>query len=156
MTKGKNAQYVILNEKQIETLIYSSMMNVQHVDIEAGQKVHNNFQISLIADIVDTEIFPNYDEDDLVAEDYDIDDLLLSHCVEYLAEFVVDAFRLNNEKTNEKIWGFNIVVNQKNIADFISALAALRDFWDVVEEEESHQNAPSKDSFTVDGNGTVN
>jgi hypothetical protein len=156
MIKGKSAQHVILNSNQIETLIYSSVRNTEDVIIESGEKIYNNFIITLILGIVFEEAFPEYNLKDIDANDYSVSDFYTSHMVDSLAPFGVDIFRLDNKETKEKLWGLTLAVNQKNIGDFVQALAEIDSFWNELDQEEGIQNEPSKDAVLIAGNDTVN
>lgn len=157
MVKGKNAQYVILNENQMETLILSSIRNIVDLDIESGEKVHNNFLIKIVLDCVIPEIFPQHSMKDIEVDDYDVGDVYSSHLVEPLSPFGINCFRVNNKDTQEKFWGFDMVVNQKNVADFVQALAEIQNEWMETDfEEEEEIKEPSKDAVLVGGNETLN
>ena len=68
MIKGKNAQHVILNENQMRNLILSSVRNIVDLDIESGEKVHNNFLIKIVLDCVIPEVFPQHSMKEIEAE----------------------------------------------------------------------------------------
>lgn len=156
MIKGKGAQYIVLNSSQVETLIYSSIRNTEDVIIESGEKIYNNFIITLILGIVFEKAFPEYNLKDIEPNEYNVEDFYISHMIEPLASFGVDIFRLNNKENKEKLWGLTLAVNQKNIGDFAQALAEIDTFWNELDQEEGMQNEPSKDAVLIAGNDTVN
>jgi len=156
MIKGKNAQYVVLNENQMRTLIYSSVRNIQSLDIQSGEKVHNNFIVMLILDCVIPEIFPEHSIENIEEGDYDKEMVYVSHLVEPLEPFSVSLFRVNDKDTKEKFWGMELVINQKNVADFLEALAEIEYEWLESDGEEEAVKEPSKDSVVVSGNETLN
>jgi hypothetical protein len=155
MIKGKNAQYVILSESQIVSLVTSSVRNIVDIDIESGKKVHNNFIVTIVLECVAPEMFPEYDLEDIGPEDYSKEDMYASHLVEQLEPFGVSMFRVNNKENKQKLWGLEMVVNQKNVADFVAALADIEDMWLEVDAEED-PIGPSKGAVLVDGNETLN
>jgi hypothetical protein len=156
MVKGKNAQHIVLNENQMRNLITCSIRNIVSLDIQAGEKVYNNFLVLLILDCVIPEAFPQHSIKDIDEQDYDKDAFYESHLVEPLQPFGVSLLRVNDKDTQEKFWGLEIVINQKNVADFIQALAEVEDEWSESDNDEEEIKEPSKTSVRFDGNETLN
>jgi hypothetical protein len=156
MINGKNAQHIVLNESQMIGLISYSVRNVVDLQIQSGTKVHNNFKIMLVLDCVIPEIFPEHSMEGIEATDYDKEIVFESHLVEPLVPFSTSVFRVNDNSTKQKFWGVELIVNQKNIRDFIQALGEIENEWNEVDAMDESLKEPTEGSILIKGNETLN